>query len=698
MNILQLIGLTNNITGGSVTPPESGDTYNIVRSLGSVLRTDLSDVVIQTLSERTYYVSADGTGNGTEESPFDIAVMKLIRLNPGDTILFKRGDTFNVSNWEIKVDNITIDAYGSGDKPIFYGSKPISGFTHLGSNIWSKAVKGVKWVYIDGVSAKNAESGWIPITNAGSAQVRRVSASTINALPESIVGAQMVCKEYSFRLSETVLITAYNSSTGDITYQGPPFAGAAAGMPIKIINQDQFISSNGDWTYNSGLLKIKSSSEPTGVRISVSDTAIFVNGAANCSINNIEFRDYAKYGVLAGFADGLEIDSCVFAHMRGNATRSYGSSTGVDINNNVFTRCALRAVEISGIDGGLISHNDFSYIGEDSNLGRPWDNNKTGGTGVTIMTYDKDMPGGAVLPEDIVIEYNTMANMGYCGTLMCGHNHIVRKNVIHDYMTRWSDGGAIYYYYGKQQWNGGTTNCLTQNNIVYNGNISIEGITSGALEIAGAVYHDSGISGCKVDKNVFFNMASNGVFCNGRNTSHEFTDNLIVSDYERCGIEVSSYNSDTGGQFGHTNTSNVVLTGNTIVTLDGNKAPYSQRNNYNATTYNPFSSSGAADNNHYVNPYGTRVAARTSNDSDYTYMTLSEWQTYLGGTYEDNSTEWTDFLDTPAEDDVFVEYNATDSPVEFNVPEGYADSEGNPYTNPVEIPAWSGIVYIKLPE
>jgi hypothetical protein len=61
-------------------------------------------------------------------------------LQPGDSVLFKRGDTFsgamNISRSGSSSSPIIIGAYGSGAKPVITALAPVSGWTNSG-NIWT---------------------------------------------------------------------------------------------------------------------------------------------------------------------------------------------------------------------------------------------------------------------------------------------------------------------------------------------------------------------------------------------------------------------------------------------------------------------------------------------------------------------------------------------------------------------------------
>jgi len=99
----------------------------------------------------TYYVDAtNGNDNTSGTSPSaawkTIAKVNNSYFNPGDFILFKRGEVWReqliVPSSGSPGHPITFGAYGSGNKPILFGSLPKSNkedWIYLGSNKWATA-------------------------------------------------------------------------------------------------------------------------------------------------------------------------------------------------------------------------------------------------------------------------------------------------------------------------------------------------------------------------------------------------------------------------------------------------------------------------------------------------------------------------------------------------------------------------------
>jgi hypothetical protein len=83
---------------------------------------------VQTGHAATYYVknSGDDRASGLDDNTAWRTINKVnsFVFSKGDTVLFKRGDTFADSGLRMSnVENFTIADYGEGDKPLFDGNK-----------------------------------------------------------------------------------------------------------------------------------------------------------------------------------------------------------------------------------------------------------------------------------------------------------------------------------------------------------------------------------------------------------------------------------------------------------------------------------------------------------------------------------------------------------------------------------------------
>lgn len=639
------------------------------------------------------YVSKDGGGSGKyPNEPISYDELKRLKLKSGDRLYFKRDEIVDNHQLDIEnIDNVSVSAYGTGANPIVTGSSYIGGQTWVDNgdgNWYTSLATEPLWVTEDDVLLRLAESNFIPITLSVSTTVKRVNAATINALPNSIVGAKLIAKEYSFRATERATVTAYDSGTGNITFT-PAITGAAVGMPILLSNQSQFVTTAGDWFYDAALdrIYIKSATNPSGrnIRVITHEVGITISNSSGCSIDGIDFKHYLKYGLLITNSPSTVIQNGDIHSNRGDGIRTYGNSTtNLTIDNVNIYNCGLRGIEIGGIQTASLTNMTVHDIGTQANLGYPFDQNHTGGTGITIMV---EPVSSVKVPNNVTIDHCDIYNVGYQGIQAWGNNHQITNNKIHNYCLKWSDGGAVHLYYTNVL-SSSTSNVLTEHNIIYDGVGNVSGITSGAVDHVIGVYHDNGINNCTTRNNVIYNPGDFGIFCNTFSTGHTLINNLITGA-ETAQIQIRQ---DSAGNpnFPYSLCQNCVMTGNVMAAPIATARCFSLWNINNSSTFNPFTT---VNTNHYVQPYGTPVNNRTQNNSTYTDMTLAQWQTYIGS--EGSATGRTNYKVTPDSDDILVETNNTDSPVNFNTPGGYSDYNAGSFTNPVSIPAHYGLIYFQ---
>ncbi|MBP8083292.1 MAG: hypothetical protein KAZ87_08850 [Spirochaetes bacterium] len=100
-------------------------------------------------NRRVFYVDSasgnDSNSGDSESNPWkSIARVNSQKLQPGDTVLFKRGLNYEgaleLTSSGTESDTINFDAYGSGSIPVFSGSKIESGWTNHSGNIYKKTM------------------------------------------------------------------------------------------------------------------------------------------------------------------------------------------------------------------------------------------------------------------------------------------------------------------------------------------------------------------------------------------------------------------------------------------------------------------------------------------------------------------------------------------------------------------------------
>ena len=135
-------------------------------------------------AQTTYYVA--NTGNDTNdgrsvEKPLQtLAKVNQLGLQPGDVVLFRRGDTFqgtlSIKQSGTVSKTIRFDAFGSGKKPLIAGSALVTGWTKVGNNRWQAACPDcgdrVTGLYLNGIPPPLGRYPNVDAPNRGSLTVK----------------------------------------------------------------------------------------------------------------------------------------------------------------------------------------------------------------------------------------------------------------------------------------------------------------------------------------------------------------------------------------------------------------------------------------------------------------------------------------------------------------------------------------------
>lgn len=165
-----------------------------------------------------FYVSSSGndSGKGSESSPWKTLEKALAKAPAGGYILLKRGNVWKIasSGYKIKKKNITIDAYGSGNKPVLSGNY----YYYPGAGRWSPYTPAIQ---IGGFSSSNdqAASGAtirnIEIKESGGECIRAYSGKVTidNVFCNGAFGQGIHIREYAID-SKVINSVTYNHNFG----------------------------------------------------------------------------------------------------------------------------------------------------------------------------------------------------------------------------------------------------------------------------------------------------------------------------------------------------------------------------------------------------------------------------------------------------------------------------------------------------
>lgn len=638
-------------------------------------------------SARDFIISLDGVGDGlTESTPgppsllADAIAMGI--LVTGSVVKFKCGEQYFLGDITLpNAADITYTFWGSGAAPRLYGSDVTTSWTNEGGGLYSKILTTTPhWLYVNDVAAKLAASAWIQTTAIVSSTVFRINPATLSALGGSaLVGAKCRPFAYNWYIPEGFTVTAVDTGTGNITLNTPYniFGTVIGGMFVIFYDQLQLLTDNNEFYYDPALQKLyyKSSVDPSTLimRVGYKADGFIVRG------------------------HGTIVDGIRMMHYNYALRSQGGISTAAKIRNFIATNCKKIGLLFSSANETEILNSQFIDHGD---VGFYLTGNDTFAEDTLVQNIGMDLNYGIGNSGFTMVgtnaEFNRMRceNIAWVGFVITGANWRGNKIIVKECCRRLRDGGA-FYSSGSTANPSVSTNYggILRNLIAVNLDLPAEGNLTPERTIGAYVDNrndDTTVEDCTI---VGFDF-STLINWNTRRSKHRR--NIFIGAKEIAVL----YREDTGAVASplFTNNNGNILEEN-IIGMRSNVAECVEARHRNGNaSYNPFSSGGNSNSNKYVKPYGTLICnSRPTESGTLTQYTLATWRTRNGE--DEGSSERVNYIGfsntANALEEVKVEINETDSPVQFTVPTGYTDADGNAFVNPVTIGPYSSLPYFK---
>jgi hypothetical protein len=405
--------------------------------------------------QHNYYISSvhgNDANSGTSESSPWKSLSKLQQVLPnlvaGDVILLERGSIWHET--DLKIYNrsgsasnpIIFKAYGTGPRPVLSGSKVLQSFSRSG-NIYAASV------YKDFLNAPmNVPAGilingeWMDIARSeehlvyGSNSATYISDPSANWSSNKYTGALCIIQPVHWHWTPSPITS--NTSNG-ISFQQVQHASSSDKVvAFYIANHDDFLKSNGDWTFRDRTLKIFYNGDLTNqnVQFAVSDTILSLRYCSNYEFRDIVFEmaNFRHLSVYEG--SNFKISGCEFRYTAGESIKIY------DLNELQFTE---NYVHDCGAVGLRINY--FGYARIEHNLFR-----RIAATHVGMANYDFRM-GAAITVNystspSFDIRYNYFDSVGLAiqsHTFRSDGSANISYNYIENYGVTISDCGALYF-------------------------------------------------------------------------------------------------------------------------------------------------------------------------------------------------------------------------------------------------------------
>jgi parallel beta-helix repeat protein len=584
-------------------------------------------------------------------------------LQPGDQILFKRGDIFYGSIVASKAgtssQRIIFSAYGSGAKPIITGFTQVTSWTNAGGNIWqsTNAVSTLGTTNIVAVNGVNTPMGRTPNNGSYYSISSHTSSSvTINSLSgSSYKGAEVVFRTVASWIMSRNLITNQSGTTLSFVKNYPNPFNFTIYDPTNgqafIQNSLSTLDVQNEWYYDPSTKKLSvySSGTPAGVNIATIDSLVKI-GAGYLTFDNLEFRGANTDCFQLSSATNITIQNCDVRYVGDNAVQQMNGNPNLTVSN-----CTFRDVQNSGItnvgygnnSGMNITGNSFASI---NMIPGAW--GSLDGTNLVIGVYN---PG-----TNDVIQNNSIDSCGYIGISDVGSTFTIKNNFVNHFCFFNTDGAGIY------TGNAGTSRTIS-------GNIVLNGMTGAAH----GIYVDDNGSNITISGNTVY-KAVLGIYLHN---AHEITvqSNTV---YGCTGASLSM------GHDANDPVRNVSVSQNIFVLA----ASVSQGNCSYQTSETSQTNFGSSDNNYICKPIGTDDNAwfTALQGSSFNHYTLSQWQSMSN--FDRNSKKSPKTI-TDAKDLRF-EYNATTSNKTVSFGATYMDVTGKNYAGSITLAPYTSAVLI----
>ncbi len=586
--------------------------------------------LVITANAKNYYISATGndTNNGLSPATAWQTIAKLnssfASILAGDSILFKKGDIFSgtiiVKKSGTSSQPIIFAAYGSGEKPLISGFLNATGWVNAGANLWQSAALNCSnkpnMVTINNTPTpmgRYPNYGYMTFENS-------VGNSTIidNELTNSPnwTGAELVIRKNHWIISRDIIT---NHTGNNITYAGVSGFNSINGYGYFIQNSLSTLDTLNEWYFNSSTKKITvyAVNAPTNVKVSGSDTLLFIGANNNIIVDEIAFEGANVATIFIGTAGGQAANNIIK-----NCDINFSGRDGIygTYNNNcTIDKCTINNSFNNGInlenEGGkslnvTITNNTIKNSGTKPGMG--YLNALTG--------YNMSYCGIAVMGDNSLIQYNTVDTSGYVGILYYYDNSKVLYNRVNYYCIVKDDGAGIYThtgYDGSLKYTGRKVIGNTISNGIGAGIGTLDGTNA-----AQGIYLDDGTTGVLVDSNTVFNTSYSGIYVhNSQNIT--VTNNLVYD----CNVTQLLIVHDPASP--NSPIRNLILQNNKFVAKSNNSYAViikTIRNDIDSFNLTP----GSFKNNYYCRPANENLTINvTKNVSGVTIVndyTLATWK------------------------------------------------------------------------
>ena len=589
-------------------------------------------------------------------------------LNAGDSILFKRGETFYgsivITKSGTAANPIRFGAFGTGSKPVISGFTTINEWTSLGSNLWesniaASALNSTNMVVVNGV---NTAMGRYPNTGYLTYEGHTANTSiTDNQLTSSPnwTGAEVVIKMTHWVINRAPITnhtgTKLTYTNSDVNYD------PINGFGYFIQNDVRTLDTQNEWYFDPATKKIKiySSSNPGSVKVASVTDLVTANSRAYLTFDNISFEGANSDAFNISYSNNIVIQNCDISFSGDDAVYCYPNAPSVNVLNCIINHSNNAGINAASSDNAVIRNNTVSNTGIFAGMGK-----SVGGN------YEGIISNG----NNGEVSYNVIKNTGYCGIKFDGNSTVIKNNFIDYFCFIKDDGGGIYGYPSQGQTS--YTQRTIKDNIVINAIGAVGGTNDANYLPAEGIYLDASASFADITNNTIANCINIGLFLNNSknvncsgNTIYNCASLLRMTKFQNVAVINNTFNN------------------NRLVAKAATQRVLYLSNDYDAAV-NYFT----GNNNYYARPIDDNVTIIAFADGNGSgYYTLAGWKSFSG---QDASTQKSPKAITNV-NDLRFEYNETSVSKTISLGANYIDVANVSYPGTITLAPYTSAVLIK---
>ena len=437
----------------------------------------------------------------------------FVNIKPGDSILFKCGETFTGTITITKSGTSTLpiifSSWGTGARPVISGLVPTGAWVDMGGGIYSatcpSAGATVNMVTLNGAVQPLGRYPNPTATNGGYLNIDSHTANTQVVSSQLNTALSWTGADIVFRKNHWV-ITHGTVTTNTATVVN--YSETSAYQPINnwgffFQNHPSTLDLPGEWYYdavNKKILMYFGATVPVNGSVMVSgyDYLVSLSVQHYITFKNLSFTgsNLSLFNLFT--STGFTLNNCTLSNAGQNGF--YSNVT----TNLVVSNCKLQDINRSGIESRnqtntQVLNDTLNNIGIINGMGVPNDG----------ASYEGIIVTGA--NTGALIANNYLTNIGYNGIDFGGDNTIVKYNYINNFELLKDDGGGIYTYAGDVDSVYTHVGIQLTNNIILNTGGAPAGSTGVFVGCASGIYLDDNTTGVTMTNNTIANCLT-GVF------------------------------------------------------------------------------------------------------------------------------------------------------------------------------------------